>query len=102
MRKIYFHPEAETEMLKAAIYYESQQPDLGKRFLSCVQSGINGIQINPFLYPIIEFDHKISVRRCLTKTFPFGILFSLTSNQIIIMAIMNLHRNPNYWEERGL
>ena len=96
MRKVRFHPEADTEMVEASVYYESQQLDLGKRFLSSVQDGINKIQINPRLYPIVESD----VRRCLTRTFPFGILFRLISDQIVIMAIMHLHRDPNYWKER--
>lgn len=34
MIPIRFHPEAEAEMMSAAKYYESQQKDLGKRFLA--------------------------------------------------------------------
>ena len=31
-----FHPDAEAEMLAAAAYYETQQPNLGRRFLVAV------------------------------------------------------------------
>ena len=37
MMKVQLHAEAETEMIEAAAYYESQQTDLGKRFLASVQ-----------------------------------------------------------------
>ena len=37
MMKAQLHAEAETEMIAAAAYYESQQTDLGKRFLASVQ-----------------------------------------------------------------
>ncbi len=71
MKPIRFHPEADAEMLNAAVWYESQQQDLGKRFLAAVQDTLNRIELNPELYAFIEGD----VRRCLTKTFPFGVLF---------------------------
>jgi len=71
MKAVKFHPDAESEMLAAAAYYEEQQPDLGRRFLASVQDAINRIMLNPHLYPTVDLD----VRRCLTKTFPFGVLF---------------------------
>jgi plasmid stabilization system protein ParE len=96
MTPIKFHPDADSEMMAAAIYYESQQEDLGKRFLSIVQNSINHIQINPNIYPVVHID----VRRCLTETFPFSILFRITPEKIIIMAVMHQHQNPGYWKYR--
>lgn len=51
MKPIRFHPEAEAEMVAAATYYEHQQLNLGKRFLSSVRGALNRIQINPESYP---------------------------------------------------
>jgi len=47
MIPIRFHPEADAEMMSAAKYYETQQKDLGKRFLTSVQDAINRIQVIP-------------------------------------------------------
>lgn len=96
MIPIKFHPEADSEMMEAAIFYEAQQQDLGKRFLSVVQESLNHIQINPSLYPVIHLD----VRRCITKTFPFNVLFRIGKNQIVVMAVMHQKRNPDYWKSR--
>ena len=96
MKVVKFHPDAESEMIDAAAYYESQQPDLGRRFLAAVQDAVNRILFNSRLYPVVELD----VRRCLTKTFPFGVLFRETPDKIVIMAIMHLHRDPDYWKNR--
>lgn len=71
MKAVVFQEYAETEMLEAAAYYEAQQSDLGRRFLAAVQDAINRIVLNPSLYPVVTSD----VQRCLTKVFPFGVLF---------------------------
>ena len=96
MKTVRFHPEAEAEMMEAAAYYEAQQDDLGKRFLASVREAIGKIQINPLLYPIVD----LNVRRCLTKTFPFGVLFRVLPDQIALLAIMHLHRDPGCWKNR--
>lgn len=96
MRKVRFHPQAEAEMIEAAVYYESRQENLGKRFLASVQDAINSIMINPLLYPVVDLD----VRRCLTRVFPFGVLFRLSDDQIVVVAVMHLSRHPDYWKDR--
>ena len=96
MTPIKFHPEADFEMMEAAVFYETQQQDLGKRFLSMVQESLNHIQINPNLYPVIHLD----VRRCITKTFPFNVLFRINPDRIVIVAVMHQKRNPDYWKNR--
>lgn len=93
---IRFHPHAETEMIDGAMWYESQQNGLGKRFLTVIQDALNKIEIHPEIYPLVEGD----VRRCLTKTFPYGVLFRIKPDFIAVMAIMHLHRDPDYWKSR--
>jgi len=97
MKPVRFHPDADAEMVDAAVWYESRQEDLGKRFLTAVQDALNKIEVNPGLYPFVEGD----VRRCLTKTFPFGVLFRIKPDVIAVLAIMHLHRDPDYWKNRG-
>ncbi len=96
MKPVRFHAEAELEMIDAAVWYESQHPHLGKRFLASVQDALNRIALNPDLYPIVDGD----VRRCLVKTFPFGILFRVCPDFFAVMAVMHLHRDPDYWKNR--
>lgn len=96
MIPIRFHPEADAEMMSAAKFYETQQKDLGKRFLASVQDALNKIQVNPLLYHEIEDN----VRRCLTRTFPFGIVFRIMPDQFVIIAVMHLLRDPEYWKKR--
>jgi hypothetical protein len=96
MKPVRFHPEVESEMLLAAKFYETQQKDLGKRFLASVQDALNRIQVNPHLYHEIED----GVRRCLTMTFPFGVVFRIMPDHYVIIAVMHQHREPGYWKKR--
>lgn len=96
MKTVKFHASAEAEMIEAAAYYEAQQPGLGRRFLVAVQNAVNRVAANPHLYPIVDLD----VRRCLTKTFPYGILFREHADGFVVMAVMHLHRDPDYWKNR--
>ncbi|HNC42173.1 MAG TPA: type II toxin-antitoxin system RelE/ParE family toxin, partial [Nitrosomonas sp.] len=52
--------------------------------------------IYPEAWPILQGD----IRRCLVRRFPYGVLYSIEPNGLYILAVMNLHRNPNYWENR--
>jgi toxin ParE1/3/4 len=96
MKTVLFHPAAEAEMIDAAVYYETKQKDLGRRFLVFVQEAIERIKINPLLHPVVYLD----VRRCLTKTFPFAVLFRILHDRIVVMAVMHIHRDPGYWKNR--
>lgn len=56
MKVVKFHPDAESEMIEAAAYYETQQSQLGRRFLISVQDVINRIVLNLRLYAIVVLD----------------------------------------------
>ena len=71
MIAVFFHPDADAELVAAAAYYEEQKEDLGKRFLSSVEDSLARIRINPQLFPVIDGN----VRRCLTRIFPFANIY---------------------------
>jgi plasmid stabilization system protein ParE len=96
MKPFRFHPEAEAELMTAAKFYENRQRDLGKRFLTSIQDALHRIQVNPLLYHEIE----VGVRRCLTMTFPFAVVFRIMPDKYVVIAVMHLHRDPGYWKNR--
>lgn len=91
-----FHPEADAEFFESIEYYENCELGLGRDFSIEVYFAIQTILEHPNAWPVLEDD----VRRFLTNRFPFGILYSIEANEIYILAIMNLHRDPDYWKHR--
>ncbi|MFH1258562.1 MAG: type II toxin-antitoxin system RelE/ParE family toxin [Elusimicrobiota bacterium] len=96
MKNISFLKAAEDEMLDAALFYESQAKHLGKDFLYKIETALTDISLNPMQWPIIDRD----IHRRLLHRFPYAILYKIDKMKIIIVAIMHLHRHPDYWMER--
>jgi toxin ParE1/3/4 len=91
-----FHPEALIEFSEAVLYYSEKSPELGSAFYIEVESVIQRVIVNPTLFRIIEED----VRRCLTKRFPYGVLYTIEEDYILIVAIMHCSRDPSFWKDR--
>ena len=83
-------------MLGAAKYYESQAPGLGRDFLDKIDSAVRDTGENPERWPVIGFD----VRRRLVHRFPYGLLYRVDSEEVVVLAVAHLHRHPNYWINR--
>jgi hypothetical protein len=91
-----FHPEAEVEFLQAIDYYEDREQGLGLGFALEVYAAVEHAEKHPRAWPILAGD----VRRCQTVRFPYGILYSEETNGIFVLAVMHLHRDPEYWQHR--
>ncbi|HXD32063.1 MAG TPA: type II toxin-antitoxin system RelE/ParE family toxin [Pyrinomonadaceae bacterium] len=91
-----FHPDAQLEYRAATVFYESRRAGLGHAFTIEVEAAIERILQAPERWRMIEQD----VRRCLTHTFPYGLLYTIEHNSILIVAVMHLRRKPGYWHGR--
>ena len=91
-----FHPEADIELFNSISQYEDCEKGLGYDFSIEVYTSIQNILEYPEAWPILDGE----IRRCQTNRFPYGILYSIEQNEIFILAVMNLHRKPDYWRHR--
>lgn len=87
---------AEQELIEAVDYYNDQCPGLGYEFAA---------EINTTMVRIVRFPQawsKISprVRRCLTNKFPYGVLYQIRDNTILVVAVMHMKRGPIHWQKR--
>lgn len=94
--KFFLHPQAREELEQAVKFYESQHAGLEKRFVEAIDDAINRVCRNPLIYRKIDE----SARKCRLLHFPYAVIFRLESEQIQIIAIMHLRREPDYWKNR--
>jgi len=96
MPRISFHRLAERELNDALHYYEFESPGLGAAFLDAVEKACVSIQEHPDSGIIVLGN----IRRRLIRRFPYALLYSIRSNRIRVLAVMNLKRRPMYWAAR--
>jgi hypothetical protein len=94
--KYFFHPAAKKELLDAIKYYNKCRSGLGYMFMEEVQYSIDRI----IKFPKTWSKLSKNTRQCLTRRFPYGIIYQETEEGILIVAVMHLHREPGYWEKR--
>jgi plasmid stabilization system protein ParE len=87
---------AEQEMLDAVAYYDLQVAGLGDAFLDKVASALDDIAENPERWPVI----RLNVRRRLIHRFPYGLLYRVDPDEVVVLAVAHLHRHPSYWIRR--
>jgi len=90
-------PAAQAELDDAYLWYEAQSNGLGDRFLAEVVHAFGLIQQFPNAW------HPLSAntRRCRLKRFPYGVVYSVDGDGVVVLAIAHLHREPGYWSGRN-
>ena len=94
--KYSFHPEARIEFLEAINYFEDCRYGLGVEFSQEVFSSIQRI----IHFPLAWSEFSKNTRRCLTNRFPYGVIYQIIGEEAVIIAVMQLNREPDYWEKR--
>ena len=86
------------ELRDAAKYYEDRVPGLGFEFLHEVRAAIRRILMNPEAWFALDAE----IRRCRTHRFPYGIIYTVELNEVLIISVMHLHRHPESWRQNLL
>lgn len=91
-----FLPEAEAEFIEQIASYAGIRRELGLRFQEAVAQAITEAAVN--------LDHGAprtqNTRRRLVKGFPFGVIYAARGQGILIVAIADGRRPPDYWARR--
>lgn len=95
MTQYRFTSVALKELRQAILYYEQREDGLGAAFLDQVDATISRILQNPAAW------HPLSLRtrRCRTHRFPFGLIYQIRPDEILITSVMDLRRDPKRWQD---
>ncbi|MEK7382203.1 MAG: type II toxin-antitoxin system RelE/ParE family toxin [Elusimicrobiota bacterium] len=91
-----FLQPAQTEFLAAITYYNLQSEGLGYEFAAEVKRTLGRI----IQYPDAWSALSARTRRCRTSRFPYGIIYQVREEAILIVAVMHLHKHPDSWKSR--
>jgi plasmid stabilization system protein ParE len=91
-----FLAPARDELEEAVEFYNLRREHLGDEFTDEVEHAVARILAHPRAWPEIS----PRTRRCRTRRFPYGVIYQIRSDEILIVAIMHLRRKPFYWKNR--
>ena len=94
--KYVFHPESLTEYAEAVQYYTEQRVEVAQAFIDAIEDTVYRIRESPARYVAVDEE----VRRCMVRRFPYGILYTIEKDYILILAVMHCSREPGYWKIR--
>ena len=89
-------PEAESDIKEAYLWYEGRRPGLGEEFILSLEAAFSAIQRQPELYQIVYEQ----VRRELIKRFPYGVFYVYENEEIVVLAVFHIRRDPKMWQKR--
>lgn len=83
-------PEASQDATEAAHWYEDRLSGLGGRFLDALDQTIALIAENPHRYPV----YLQPIQRIHIRHFPYAVFFVAKEKNVVVLAVLHLHRNP--------
>ena len=94
--RLEFFEEARFEMREAALFYESRQKSLGRRFRDEIAYVSRSITRHPLLWR----ERPGGYRRVNCPIFPCYIAYIIDRETIFVAAVAHGHREPEYWKHR--
>ena len=92
-----FHPDAETELTDAAVYYEHKREGLGEEFLDAVAGAVEFALGFPKASPVARGPY----RSLVISKFPYSIIYRpLEDGSLRVLAVAHHKRRPEYWRDR--
>ncbi len=93
-----FLETAENELNDAVAFYNIQRYGLGFEFAKDVNNTIDRIIEHPEAWTTVSFSSR--TRRCLTQRFPYNIVYQVSGDTLLIIAVMHQRRKPRTWNSR--
>lgn len=84
---------AEQELDEAVAWYRQQQAGLQEQFLREFLSTVARIQARPEIYREL----RPGIRRGLMRRFPYSVIYEVSADTLLILAVAHQHRKPFYW-----
>ena len=94
--KVRFLSLAQQELYDAVTWYNEQAAGMGREFLDELDRSVRRAVTYPLSCPEVD----PGLRRCLLARFPYGLIYGIDGDTVVIVAVAHLHRLPRYWADR--
>ena len=96
IRQMRFQQEARREVMAAFAWYEGQQKGLGLGFLLALEATLERVRRLPQGHESVGK----RTRKALVRRFPYGVLFAVEPEGIVVTAVFDCRRDRDRWSDR--
>lgn len=89
--------EAVVEAAAAAEWYAARSATAAAGFEAELAEAESAIHTLPNAWPPYDY----GTRRYLLRRYPFGVIYRIEPERILIVAVAHGHRRPGYWRDRA-
>ena len=98
--RVEFVDAALQEASDAATRYEAEVPGLGDEFLDELERCALAVGEQPETWLTIGSVGLRPVRRFLLSRFPYGLVYMIKEDHVLVVAVAHGRRRPRYWAGR--
>ena len=95
--RVKFHPEARVDLREGKAFYRSRSPLAALSFSREIDTAISRISDSPLRYPESEHGTREFI---LPWRFPYTVVYRISENLIVIVAVAHQSKKPGYWHHR--
>ena len=93
--RLIIRKRAEIQIEEVYDWYENKRRYLGNDFLLSIENSLKTIEQDPLAF---QLKYK-NIRAIYTQHFPYGIFYFINKNDIVVVAVFHLSRNPSLWKK---
>lgn len=97
-RRLIIRPEAESDIIDAAVWYESREAGPGFEVTAEIRAAIKFAVEYPRAQMVLRKHPE--VHRVLAQRFPYRIFYIVRSDAIVILAALHAARHDREWQQR--
>jgi plasmid stabilization system protein ParE len=92
MIRIQISGDALDDLHEGFRFYDAQEPGLGDYFASQLRADIEGLKVTAGIHR----QPHLHLYRLLSKKFPYAIYYEFSSDQVLVVAVVDCRRDPEW------
>ena len=95
IRKVVISEETIADLDSGKLFYDSREMGVGDYFIDCLISDLESLKYFSEIHAI-----QYGYFRMFSKRFPFAIYYETTDSEVIVVAILDMRRDPTWLKEQ--
>jgi hypothetical protein len=87
--------QVKADLNEGRVFYDSSEKGIGDYFYDTLVSDIESLWLYSGIHPVF-----FGLHRMLSKRFPFAVYYTIRKESIIVVAVLDLRRNPAWIREK--